>query len=125
VAENRVLAIQPTELTYIRIDHQVRLQFGNVEIVIECPFVLTVNGVVHQLDPAARKDLGPLLAVYPAALATAYVTESAALHVEFDSGATIVVPQDAQYEAWQVHDDSGWLLVCMPGTTGDLAEWTT
>jgi hypothetical protein len=123
VVANRTLAIEPTELTYIRIDHQVRLQFGKVEIVIECPFVLTADGVVHQLDPASRKDLGPLLAVYPAALSAAYRTQSAELHVEFDSGATIVVPQDADYEAWQVHDDRGWLVVCMPGTTGDVTEF--
>jgi hypothetical protein len=124
LAQNRVLAIKETDLTYICIDSQARLWFGNVEIVIGCPFVLTVDDVVHRLDPEARIDLGPLLALYPTSLSAAYVSERASLHLDFDSGATIVVPQNAQYEAWQVHDDHDWLLVCLPGTSGDMAEWT-
>lgn len=123
LAQNRVLPIEQTDLTYIRIDHQARLRFGSVEIVIECPFVLTVDDAAHRLDPNTRIDLGPLLALYPASLSAAYVSEGAALHLDLDSGATIVVPPDAQYEAWQVHGD-GWLLVCVPGTSGDIAEWT-
>lgn len=123
-ARDRALAIEQTDLDFIRITHQAGLRFGEVDIVIECPFVLTVDNVVHRLDPDARIDLGPLLALYPASLSAAYVSERAALHLEFDSGATVVVPQDAQYEAWQVHDDQGWLLVCLPGRSGEMAEWT-
>ena len=123
-AQNRVLAIDHKDLDYIQIDFQARLQFGDVEVVIECPFVLTVDNVVYRLDPDERAGLGPLLALYPASLSAAYVSERAGLHLTFDSGATIVVPQHVQYEAWQVHDDKGWLLVCTPGTSGDLAEWT-
>jgi Family of unknown function (DUF6188) len=121
--ETRVLAIEYTDLDYIRIDHQARLQFGPVEIVIECPFVLTAADVVYELDPEQRTGLGPLLALYPAALSTASVSEQAELNLRFDSGATLVVAQHPQYEAWQVHDDEGWQLVCMPGTTGEMAEW--
>jgi hypothetical protein len=122
-AENRTLTIDETDLTYICIDHQARLQFGKAEIVIECPFLLTVDNVVHRLDPQTRIDLGPLLALYPASLSAAYVSKGAALHLDFDNGATVVVPQDPQYEAWQVHDSHGRLLVCLPGTTGDIAEF--
>ncbi len=125
LAQNRALAIEQSDLDYIRIDFQARLQFGEIEVVIECPFELTVDNVVHRLDPEERIDLGPFLALYPASLSAAYVSERAALHLAFESGATIVVPQHAQYEAWQVHDKRGWLLVCVPGTSGDLAEWTT
>jgi hypothetical protein len=121
--DKRVLPIEDTELTYIRIDHQARLRFGEVEIVVKCPFVLTVDGAVHHLDPEVRIDLGPLLALYPDSLAAAYVSERAALHLDFDSGAAVVVSPDPQYEAWEVHDDHGWLLVCPPGTAGDVAEW--
>jgi hypothetical protein len=120
---DRAIAIEHADLTYIRIDHQARLQFGEIEVVIEGPFVLTVDGVIHRLDPQARIDLGPLLALYPTSLSVAYVSERATLHLDFDNGATITVPQDAQYEAWQIHDDRGWLLVCLPGKSGDVAEW--
>jgi hypothetical protein len=123
-ARNRTLPIEHTDLDFIRIDHQARLQFGEVEIVIECPFVVTLDGVAHRLDPRARGDLGPLLAVYPASLSVAYISEAAALHLEFDSGATIVVAADADYEAWQVCNGRRSLIACLPGTTGDIAEWT-
>jgi hypothetical protein len=121
--ENRPLPIADPDLTYIRIDHQSRLRFGEVEIVIKCPFVLTVDDAVYHLDPEERIDLGPLLALYPDSLAAAYVSKGAALHLDFDSGATVVVPQHAQYEAWEAYDDHGWLLLCTPGTDGDIAEW--
>ena len=124
LTQNRALAIEQTDLDYIQINFQARLHFGDIGIVIECPFVLTVDNVVHRLDPEERAGLGPLLALYPGSLSAAYVSERASLHLTFESGATIVVPQHAQYEAWQVHDDKGWLLVCTPGTSGDLAEWT-
>ena len=107
-AQNRVLAIDHKDLDYIQIDFQARLQFGDVEVIIECPFVLTVDNVARRLDPDERAGLGPLLALYPASLSAAYVSERAGLHLTFDSGATIVVPQHVQYEAWQVHDDKGW-----------------
>ena len=102
---------------------QISLHFDRVGIVIGSPFVLTVDGVVHNLDPEVGADLGPLLALHPAPLSAAYVAKDAALHVEFDGGATVVVPPDAQYEAWEVHDDRGWRLVCVPGSSGELAEW--
>jgi hypothetical protein len=125
LAQARVLPIEHVDLSYIRVDFRVGLQFGRVGIVIGCPFVLTVDDVVHRLDPEEGIGLGPLLALYPASLSAAYVTDEAALHVEFDGGATIVVPPDAQYEAWEVHDDRGWLLVCVPGTSGEMAEWAS
>jgi hypothetical protein len=61
-----VLEVEQRDLTYVRVDHQTRLQFGSTEFVIECPFTLTTDGAVHRLDPESRIDLGPLLAVYPA-----------------------------------------------------------
>ena len=65
LSQRRVLAIEQADLDYIRIDYQARLQFGEIEIVIECPFVLTVDNVVRRLDPEDRNALGPFLALYP------------------------------------------------------------
>jgi hypothetical protein len=70
-----------------------------------------------------KAALGPLLALYPASLTAAHVTDAAALHLEFGSGATLVVPQNAHYEAWEVDNGTGWQLVCMRQTSGDIAEW--
>lgn len=58
VVEKRTLAIEQSDLTYILIDHQVRLQFGKVEIVIEGPFVLTVatRGGLNTPSGERRRD---------------------------------------------------------------------
>ena len=56
------------DLSFIRIDHQTRLQFEDVEVVIESPFTLTSRGATASL--ADRGDLGPLLALYPDTLAS-------------------------------------------------------
>jgi hypothetical protein len=122
LTQTRTLAIE-SDLDYISINFQARLHFGKVVVEIGCPFVLTVDTAVHRLDPEARIDLGPLLTLYPRSLFAAHVSAQAALHLDFDTGATLVVPQHAQYEAWQVHDDTGWRLVCLPGTSGEMAEW--
>ena len=34
--------VQDRELSFIRVDHQTRLQFGATEVVIECPFRLSM-----------------------------------------------------------------------------------
>jgi hypothetical protein len=118
------LRLRAADLTFIRIDHQTRLQFGLFEVVIETPFVLVVDEEERLLDPADRSNLGPLLALYPDSLASASIDEHAALSLMFASGASITVRQDPCYEAWQINGPDGYLVVCTPGTTGDLATWT-
>lgn len=62
------------DMTFIRVDHQTRLQFGEFEVVIEGPFRVTApDGSEHNLDPGVRASLGPVLALYPDALITATV----------------------------------------------------
>lgn len=88
------------ELTFVRVDHQMRLQFGAFEIVIESPFRLTaVDGTKYDLDPGLRADLGPVLDLYPGALVAATVDDEAALCLGFANGATLHVPADHDYEA--------------------------
>jgi len=110
-------------LTFIRIDHQTRLQFGPTEVVVESPFVLTVGGAELRLDPGERGNLGELLALYPDTLGSASIDAHATLTLRFESGATIVVSSDPQYEAWQINGPGNFLVVCAPGTSGKLAIW--
>jgi len=91
--------------------------------VIESPFILELDGNHHELDPRDRASLGPILALYPATLETAAVDDPATLTLRFASGASITVRQDPQYEAWQVNGPDNYLVVCTPGTSGDLAVW--
>jgi hypothetical protein len=103
------------ELTFIRIDHQARLQFGSVEFVIESPFELRLEGRTHVLDPADRGGLGPLLALFPDKAATVTVSREGVLLVTFTSGVSIRVPPAPNYEAWNIVGPGGQLVVCAPG----------
>jgi len=117
------LSIGPCDLSFLRVDHQTRLQFEETEVVIESPFVLRANGVVHHLDPGERADLGPFLHLYPDTLSSSSVDADGTLHLVFASGATLSVPPDPRYEAWQVNGPGTFLVVCVPGNSGDLAVW--
>ena len=121
--DNRELRVDESDLTFIRIDFQTRLQFGATEIRIGCPFSFIRNGRAVQLDPEDRDTLGALLPLYPDSLNSASVGGDGTLTLEFISGARVIVPQHAQYEAWEVHGH-GYLVICVPGTTGDLAIWS-
>ena len=61
----REFVLEETALSFIRIDHQSRLQFGRTEVMIGSPFVLEMDGVVHHLSPQRWDALGPLVALYP------------------------------------------------------------
>lgn len=121
-AEPTVL-IGPCAITYISVNHQTRLQFDDVEVVIESPFVLSADGVEHQLDPQDRSGLGPLLNVYPDDLLAAVTRRDCSLTLEFASGATIFVEQDPHYEAWQIDGPGSRLVVCPPAGDGTLSIW--
>jgi len=122
-AADCTLRISPRELTFIRINHQARLQLEDIEVVIEGRFVVETSGTAHQLDAAERAGLGPLLALYPCRLASAAVNNNATLRLGFDNGAVLVVPPDSDYEAWQIIGPGTTMVICVPGNSGELAIW--
>lgn len=122
-ADLPVLGLDGTDLAFIRIDHQTRLQFGQVEIVIETPFRLRVEGAERTLDPGQRADLGELLAIYPATLVSAVVAPDLTLRLTFESGTRIDVPQHPRYESWHVVGPGQSMIVCPPTGDGTLAVW--
>lgn len=95
-----------------------------MEFVIESPFVLTTGGIDYHLDPGDRAGLGPALAIYPNTVASATIDEVGTLHLTFGDGAAIAVPSDPAYEAWSVVGPGSSLMVCVPGTDGEVAVWT-
>jgi hypothetical protein len=118
------LQIEATDLTFIRVDHQSRLQFDGTEVVIESAFELRTAGEIHHLDPEVRAGLGPFLSLYPDTLSAGFVEPDCSLHLEFVSGAQIIVRQDARYEAWQISGPGRRLVVCPPvGGNGGLSVW--
>ena len=117
------LGLDGADLTFIRINYQARLQFAETEVVIESPFRVSVGGEQRTLDPEVRADLGLLLAIYPATLASAVIQPDLSLRMVFESGSTIEVPQDLHYEAWQIEGPGSRLIVCPPEGDGTLAVW--
>jgi hypothetical protein len=104
------------DLTFVRVDHQTRLQFDDYEVVIGSPFRVTgLVGNEYSLDPEVRASLGPVLELYPDALITATVDADASLRLRFATGSTLDVPADSRFEAWQVNGPDGFLVVCTPG----------
>jgi len=114
--------VQDRELSFIRVDHQTRLQFGATEVVIECPFRLQHGGKEHEIDPEQRDMLGPVLDLYPGALRSATVTADCALTLELVSGSSISIPPHPSYEAWQIKGPGERLIVCAPGGAS-LSVW--
>ena len=49
------------------------------------------------------------------------VADDGELALRFADGELLTVPPEENYEAWELRDDTGWLVVCMPG--GSLAIW--
>ena len=115
------LDLRDREMSFIRIDHQTWLHFGDTVVVIGCPFTLKVDGRTVVLDEP--RDLGPLLAQYPDTLTTATVDEDATLRLSFSRGWTIDVPPDPHYGAWQIQGPGRNLAVCPPDG-GTLSVWT-
>lgn len=89
------------ELTLIAVNFQTRLRFEDVQVVIESPFEVHIAGEIHQLDPADRVGLGPLLGLYPDTLASATADGDGTLRIALESGAALVVPPaPGPYEPW-------------------------
>jgi len=53
------------QISWLRIDYQTRIQFGEAELVIETPFELTVADESYDLDPNDRSRLGPFAGSIP------------------------------------------------------------
>lgn len=98
------------EISWIRIDYQSRLQFGQAELVIETPFLLTTMEQRYQLNPNERIGLGPLTALYPDTATEVLMSRNGELSLTFASGATLTVPPDSRYEAWSLAG-----FACVPG----------
>lgn len=98
----RAFELVDRELTWIRIDHQTRLQFGQAELVIETLFELRLEGRTHLLEPEDRAGLGPLVALYPATNIDATMSPDGTMQMTFVGGAFLSVPPHPQYEAWSL-----------------------
>jgi hypothetical protein len=102
------------DITFVRVDHQLRFQLEDLEVVVGGAFRLEVDGERWDLDPGDRSGLGPVLALYPDSLAVA-VDEHDTLTLRFVGGAVLRVPPHPQYEAWELRGPGRRLVVGNPG----------
>jgi hypothetical protein len=97
---------------------------GSPQLTIEGPFTITLPDATavtgcEVLDEFVIVTV-PGLLVNQAVDAT--IAEDRQLTLRFAGGTTLTVPPDDKCEAWQLRDDTGLLIVCMPG--GGLAVWS-
>ena len=93
---------------------------GSPQLTIGSPITMTrPDGTVETVDVLGEEFLflGPPSLENQAVDAT--VAADGQLALRFAGGTTLRVPPDDKYEAWQLRDDTGVLIVCRPG--GGLA----
>ena|ERR1700722_13684007 len=109
----REFILAEPKLSFIRIDMQTRLQFGEAQLEIECPFTLTTGVDSFHLDPNDRHALGPLVGLYPDEIIRMTMRHDGTLDALFASGSALTVSPHPKYEAWNV--GGFW---CPPGGFG-------
>ena len=83
--------LEQPAVSFIRVDDQSKLQFGETELVIGAPFRLEIDGAVHYAGSAPLDGLGPLLGLYPVGRPLGLDVLGGDLTAVFDSGAALMV----------------------------------
>jgi Family of unknown function (DUF6188) len=111
-----------------RVDHlvfdvNVRLWFlseespltGLIEVVLECPFSLSLGGEELQLDPEGPPErLSPVLRLLRRTIDEAFVDKDGTLRLAFREGGHVRCEPHLQWEAWELNDPDGERVVCLP-----------
>ncbi|WP_157181858.1 DUF6188 family protein [Nocardia testacea] len=98
------------------------LRAGNeFEVQIESVVEIGISGGASNRYSVGEipAEVGPQIT---GVLREAHAIENGTLHLEFESGSSIRVFADPDYEAWSVVGADGFRVVCMPG--GELAVWS-
>ncbi len=88
------------DLSFIRIDDRLKLQFGFTQLAIDRHFA--VSGSSHALDPRRRDQLGPAIALFPATLRWLWTSVGGDLTAIFMSGVKLAVAHDPTAQAWSI-----------------------
>jgi hypothetical protein len=119
-------ALGGAQVSRLVIDYRFRLQFevdgSAVWLALSTPFVLTVYGAGSPIDPEDTSSLLPALRLLHDKIARVSVSPPGILAVSFDSGSTLRIAPDPNYEAWEYIGPSHAQVICLPG--GGLAIWS-
>lgn len=122
---NRLLhLVAGCRLLAFRMGGGVRLEFDDCafhELTIEGSLrVVLADGSERHGEPVSVDIAEQLIQLLDSPVTAAVVDPRGTLTVAFGN-ASLVVPPDEMYEAWQMRSDEGSLIVSTPG--GDLAVW--
>jgi hypothetical protein len=101
--------LEQPAVSFVRVDDQSKLQFGETELVIGAPFRLEIDGALHHLDPHRTRTLGPLLGLYPSTVRWVWTSAGGDLTAVFESGAALTVSPDPTLRAWSLGN-----VYCLP-----------
>lgn len=90
------------------------------QLTIETLITVTHSGTTHVGEPHSQLVLMTLVDLLMQT-AEGAIADNGQLTLRFTDGTILTVPPHDKYEAWQLADDAGRLLVCMPD--GNLAYW--
>jgi hypothetical protein len=113
-----VLELAGSELTFVRIDHAVRLtwRFGSRRRSLSKPQATSGYSI-----PRERSELGPLLVIFPGNLANAGADGDLKLHLDFEGGTRLTIPQHPRYESWHIIGPGSREMHCPPAGDGTVA----
>ncbi|MFF6956757.1 DUF6188 family protein [Streptomyces sp. NPDC008317] len=100
------------------------LTSGDCELRVETEAVLQVSAGDHvSFDPESPDVAAPhLVRLARDVITEAEVGRVGDLVIEFESGTTLTVQPDEEYEAWGFVGPKGKRVTCMPG--GEIAVWS-
>jgi hypothetical protein len=78
------------------------------------------NGI-YNLLPEVQTSLCPVLSIFDKSVVDAKAYKHGNLEILFSNGSHLLVAPDPNYEAWEIGELHGFLVVCCPG--GELSIW--
>jgi enamine deaminase RidA (YjgF/YER057c/UK114 family) len=94
----------------------------SVSLTINSPFDAVIEGKSLHFEPGKDfSHLGPVLTLLWRTVESVHIAADGVLEAAFEGQATIRVPRDQHYEAWEFNERHGIMIVCTPD--GELAIW--
>lgn len=121
-----VINLTGKAVTRCLVDNAFSLEFwtrdeGAVTLRIEGTFTLKKNDSSTVLSADRAKSLAPALALFGNVVASAMAGKDGSVRLSFSDGTSISSEPDPDYEAWELSETGGKLIVSKPG--GGLAIW--
>lgn len=119
------LPLNGSSVTRCSVDRAIVLDFlereSELTMRIEEKILLREHDKVQILSPEEPTKICPLFSILRKSVISALAYKSGKLEVQFENDILLSVEPDSQYEAWQVIEVRGFMIISLPG--GGLAVW--